>query len=91
MLNGKEPRPKAHGIELSQRLALRPAEAAEALGVCERTLRRLAPELPRVIRGGLVLYPVAGLQHWLKQHARASESEIDQSVRKELDALSRRR
>ncbi len=47
------------------RLALRPLEAAKALGVCERTLRAL-PGVPRLkLNGGTVLYPVAALERWL--------------------------
>jgi hypothetical protein len=47
------------------RLALRPREAAESLGVCERTLRDLA-DVPRLkLNGGTVLYPVAALERWL--------------------------
>lgn len=47
------------------RLALRPREAAESLGVCERTLRDL-PDVPRLkLNGGTVLYPVRELERWL--------------------------
>ncbi len=43
----------------------RPREAAESLGVCERTLRDL-PGLPRLkLNGGTVLYPVRELEQWL--------------------------
>src|SRR5262245_44243801 len=45
---------------LSDRLALRPREAAEALGLSERKRRELLPELPHVRRGGVVL-----LHSWL--------------------------
>ena len=49
-------------------LALRPREAAAALGVSPRTLwdwtRR--GDMPHFRRGGLVLYPVAGLTRWLE-------------------------
>ncbi len=47
------------------RLALRPREAAESLGVCERTLRDL-PDVPRLkLNGGTVLYPIRELERWL--------------------------
>ncbi len=47
------------------RLALRPREAAESLGLCERTLRDL-PDAPRIkLNGGTVLYPIAALEQWL--------------------------
>lgn len=51
-----------------ERLALRPAEAAEALGVSERKLWELSagPDGPPVVRlGRAVLYPLDGLRAWL--------------------------
>jgi excisionase family DNA binding protein len=56
---------------LANRLALRPDEAAEALGISERTLRRLRPKLPCVREGGAVLYPVEALRRWLEERAEA--------------------
>jgi predicted DNA-binding transcriptional regulator AlpA len=60
--------------ELSVPLALRPREAAKALGISARTLWNLtAPRGPipcvRIGRGKRksVLYPVAELQAWLAQ------------------------
>ncbi len=49
---------KSSEFGLSNRLALRPAEAAQALGIGERTLRQILPELPHVRVGGVVLLPV---------------------------------
>ena len=74
-------------VGLADRLALRPKEAAKALGIGERTLRQIAPELPRVVRGGLVLYPVEGLREWLKREAWTSDAQVDRLVREELAAL----
>lgn len=49
------------------RLALRPDEAAAALGVCTKTLRDM-PDGPPVIRlGRSVLYRVASLDAWLAE------------------------
>ncbi len=48
-------------LDLATRLALRPAEAAQALGIGERTLRQILPELPHVRFGGVVLLPVERL------------------------------
>ena len=56
------------------RLALRPKEAAEALGISERTLRQLLPELPHFRRGGVVLLPVEELRAWLREQATAEGS-----------------
>jgi predicted DNA-binding transcriptional regulator AlpA len=61
-------------------LALRPAEAAKALGISPRTLWGLtAPRGPipcvRIGHGKRqsVLYPVAELQAWLRRQAAATE------------------
>lgn len=76
------------GIDLAGRLALRPKEAARALGVSERTLRQMRHEIPCVTRAGVVLYPIESLREWLRRHAEASEGRIDRIVKEELDALS---
>ena len=52
-------------------LALRPREAAEALGVSERTLWAWTKNgrIPHVRMGGAVLYPVESLRLWLREQA----------------------
>ena len=56
---------------MPERLALRPAECAQALGVDARTLRRWQREegLPFARVGGAVLFPVAELRAWLAERA----------------------
>lgn len=56
-------------------LALRPREAAQALGVSQRTLWSWTNEgtIPHVRRGGLVLYPVDVLRQWLANHAKPAK------------------
>jgi excisionase family DNA binding protein len=67
--------------ELTLRLALRPAEAAKALGISPRTLWSLTRDghIPCVRLGGgkrhIVLYPVAALQTWLDSQAAASDAD----------------
>ena len=61
---------------LDGRLALRPAEAAQALGISERKLRQLLPKLPIVREGGVVLIPVDGLRAWLARCASVEADEI---------------
>ena len=56
---------------LASRLALRPKEAAEALGISERKLREMLPELPHIRREGVVMLPVMALQRWLDDQAKA--------------------
>jgi len=52
-------------------LALRPREAAKALGVSERTLWGWthAGTVPYVRVGRTILYPVDALRDWLKQRS----------------------
>jgi excisionase family DNA binding protein len=54
--------------ELRGRLALRPKEAAEALGISERTLRDWMRNegLPYAHVGNVVLIPSAALVDWLR-------------------------
>jgi len=60
---------------LIEPLALRPKDAAAALGISERTLWDWTHQygLPHVQRGRLVLYPVAGIRLWLHVASRTDE------------------
>lgn len=53
------------------RLALRPKEAAKALGIGERLLwsKTNAGEIPHVRLGKCVVYPIRELQDWLTKQA----------------------
>lgn len=53
------------------RLALRPKEAAKALGIGERLLWTMTNtgEIPSVKLGRAVVYPIADLERWLSQQA----------------------
>ena len=55
-------------------LALRPREAAKALGVSERTLWTWTQQgtIPHVRRGKTILYPTAVLARWLDEQAKAT-------------------
>ena len=75
-------------IALTDRLALRPAEAARALGVSERTLRQLLPQLPHLRAGTAVLIPVEGLREWLREQAQTEPSRVDAAVGEVLQSLS---
>lgn len=68
------------GLNLAERLALRPTEAARAIGVSERTLRQLLPRIPHLREGGVVLIPVRALERWLEAEARAQGSAVDTAV-----------
>jgi hypothetical protein len=80
---------KLSGIDLTSRLALRPAEAARVLGVSERTLRQILPELPhlRIGSGGVVLLPVEGLRAWLQDEAKAEKGRAESIAEAILDSM----
>jgi len=58
-------------------LALRPREAARALGVCGKTLWSWtkAGLVPHVRIGKAILYPTDLLQEWLRQQAARQQAE----------------
>jgi hypothetical protein len=63
------------------RLALRKAEAVEALGVSDETFDRyIRPSLPVVRCGSVRLYPVSALQAWLEDQAMAPIDEIERAA-----------
>ena len=89
------PRPNAKATEaperldLAGRLALRPWEAAAALGISERTFRDLLPRIPhlRTEEGGAVLIPVRALEKWLEEQARAEGTRADRVAGEILAAM----
>ena len=74
---------------LGGRLALRPREAARALGIGERTLRQILPEIPHVHVGSAVVIPVDLLREWLTRRARAEQRKADAVVQEVLSELRR--
>ena len=74
-------------LRLSNRLALSIREAAAAVGVSERTLRQMLPELPHVRLGSRVVIPVALLEEWLRTQSEAEENRVGSEVESILDAL----
>jgi len=66
-----DPRPVADP-SAPQRLALRPREAAEAIGISARTLWSLTKrgEVPHMRIGKSVVYPVDALRDWLLEKSR---------------------
>ena len=63
-------------LDLNGRLALSISEAAEALGVSEGLFRQLLPEIPRVHLGRRIVIPVALLEEWLRERAKAEPGRI---------------
>lgn len=68
------------GLNLAERLALRPKEAATALGLSERTLRSLLPQIPHFREGGVVLIPIDPLRDWLRERAKATATRVEATV-----------
>ena len=69
-------------IDLSSRLALRPKEAAAALGVSDRTLRDWMrnEELPYVQIGRGILIPTSELEGWMRQRLARQAATDDLTV-----------
>jgi hypothetical protein len=61
----------------AERLALRPKEAAAALGLSERAFRTLLPTVPHLRAGSAVLIPVEALRRWLEDQAHAEKARTD--------------
>ena len=79
-------RPSAE-MRLTDRLALRPKEAAEVLGISERHLRTLLPEIPHLRRGNTVLIPISMLEEWLRTQAESSQNGADALANEILEKL----
>ncbi len=76
--------------DLVPKLALNAREAAAALGISERSLWALTRDgvIPAVRLGGRLVYPVATLERWLDQQARAGNP-VDQASESESQAHER--
>ena len=74
-------------LALSDRLALRPREAAKALGLSERSLRALLPQLPVVRTRRAVLIPVDALREWLLSRAQSDRDKAKKVARDVLEDL----
>lgn len=61
----------ATSVDQGARLAMRPKDAAKALGIGERLLWSMTNrgEIPHVKLGKAVLYPIAELERWLSERA----------------------
>ena len=65
---------------LAERAALTIPEAARAVGVSERLIRSLLPEIPHCNIGNRVVIPVSLLEEWLRQQAGERETVVGKAV-----------
>ena len=75
-------------LRLVDRLALRPREAAAALGVSERTFRSMLPRIPHYRECGAVLIPVDVLREWLRERATTRQSQLEALEREFSDRIA---
>ena len=80
--------PASGPVLLDNRLALRPREAAEALGVSPRTLRKWMRDLglPYSRVEGVVLIPIRGLESWLEERSE-NERRTDKLAQEVLEGF----
>ena len=73
-----DPRNGSEAGAVTTRLALRPKDAAKALGIGERLLwsKTNAGEIPHVRIGRAVIYPVELLRDWLTKQAKATAKKL---------------
>ncbi len=78
-------------LHLADRLALRPKEVAEAVGVSEKTLRKWMRDdgLPYLRLDGVVLIPRGQLEAWMAARV-DTENRSTVLVEEILDGLSKR-
>ena len=76
-------------VQLDTRLALRPSEAAGALGVSERTIRKMLPELPHTYFGTAIVIPVDALRQWLAERVAHQDQEAAQAAEAILSSIGR--
>jgi len=74
-------------LDLNARLALRPAEAARALGLSERSLRQMLAQIPHLRAGSAVLIPVDSLRDWLRERAQVHQQQTNATVREIVESL----
>ena len=80
---------KQQGVILAGRLALTVPEAATVIGVSERHLRSLLPEIPHCRVGSRVVVPVDSLRQWLRERAQAEQQGADRVAQEILEELGR--
>ncbi len=74
-------------VRLSERLALSIPEAAKAVGVSERLMRTLLPEVPHLRLGNRVVIPVSLVVEWLCKQAQQEQNVVGKAVNEILEEI----
>ena len=67
----------SEALQLANRLALTVPEAAKAVGVSDRHLRSLLPEIPHTYLGGRIVIPVKAFEEWLSEQTKIEKARAD--------------
>jgi hypothetical protein len=74
-------------VRLAERAALTIPEAARAVGVSERLIRTLLPEIPHCHLGNRVVIPVSLLVEWLRKQAQEEQNVVGKAVNEILEGI----
>jgi hypothetical protein len=74
-------------VRLAERAALSIPEAARAVGVSERLIRTLLPEIPHCHLGNRVVIPVSLLVEWLRKQAQEEQNVVGKAVNEILEEI----
>lgn len=72
---------RAEPLDLSNRLTLRIREVAQVLGISERAVRAMLPDLPHFRAGTIPLVPVEGLRRYVEERAQDRTRRTARTVR----------
>ena len=76
-------------LQLRDRIALRPKEAAESIGLSERAFREhILPRCPKLYAGRSVLIPQRLFEEYLESLATAEQDDIEETAAALLDQVS---
>ncbi len=78
-------------FDLHGRMALRPREVAHVLGISERLVRQILPELPHTRIGSAVVVPKDMLGEWLRKRAHNEGNRVKILVNEVVAALKEER
>ncbi len=74
-------------VRISERLALSVPEAAASLGVSERLIRSVLPDIPHCRLGNRVVIPVPLLVEWLRKQAQVEQIVVGKAVNDILEEI----